>query len=592
MKYSLGSSSRRGRAALPLGVAALVGLPLFIAGGSPSVSAVTPNLPVFPNNLVVFPNRDFVTIEGFSEYQGKTGLVEVTRPKVGVVGSAEGVMSGEDVAFEINHPGGYCWGEGTGLDVTPDIQAGDIVSLSIDGEQIAATTTLDVAADDAVMPDAKTVVVTGRIGDGVISDQMEQRIIEPALVDTSIARRDVRALPGPMVPSDKGGYSSELLFDEAADTFKATYVFDVESEAFIAAHAGLGERAMAWELVDEQGNRQGLTIAENGEPGGPGMGGCPNGPLQSGPPGPSKMDAVDVTGGIKVNWTPAVAIPGTPAILGYRVTAVSKLPINGEFVEIGRRIMNPAASSTTLTGVASAGYNVNVVSLSDVGETFPALPVPVKAPDTMAPTVSASPSGGSYSVAQQVTLTSNEFGADIYFTLDGSNPITGGQLSSSAARYTAPITVSAATTLKFVAFDPSNNVSSIVTEEYTITNDPVAAAARNQRGHGRSRRGDAELGGFRSRDPGGDHPRIRGQGVHERRCNDTGEDCGDGRYRDVDHDRWSDRRHAVLVHRQREELGEPGVRSAFGEVRPGDPAGCSRCRLRALTSQAWCAAPR
>ncbi len=62
------------------------------------------------------------------------------------------------------------------------------------------------------------------------------------------------------------------------------------------------------------GNRQGLTIAENGEPGGPGMGGCPNGPLQSGPPGPSNSVAVDVKDGIQVNWTPVVAIPGTPAI--------------------------------------------------------------------------------------------------------------------------------------------------------------------------------------------------------------------------------------------------------------------------------------
>ena len=102
---------------------------------------------------------------------------------------------------------------------------------------------------------------------------------------------------------------------------------------------------MAWELVDELGNRQGLTIAENGEPGGPGMGGCPNGPLQSGPPAPTKKEAVDLAGGgIKVNWTPAVAIPGTPAILGYRVTAVAKTATNGEQVEIGRRIMNPGAT--------------------------------------------------------------------------------------------------------------------------------------------------------------------------------------------------------------------------------------------------------
>ena len=53
------------------------------------------------------------------------------------------------------------------------------------------------------------------------------------------------------------------------------------------------------------------------------MGGCPNGPLQSGPPGPSGMSAVNVPGDVKVNWTPAVAIPGTPAITGYRVTAVA-----------------------------------------------------------------------------------------------------------------------------------------------------------------------------------------------------------------------------------------------------------------------------
>ena len=76
---------------------------------------------------------------------------------------------------------------------------------------------------------------------------------------------------------------------------------------------------MAWEFTDPDGNRQGMTIAENGEPGGPGMGGCPNGPLQSGPPGPTSVVAAEVPGGIQVNWTPVVAIPGTQPILGYRV---------------------------------------------------------------------------------------------------------------------------------------------------------------------------------------------------------------------------------------------------------------------------------
>ena len=101
---------RRVRAAIPLGIAALVGLPLVLAAGNPSVGAATANLPVFPDNLLVFPNRDFVTVEGFADHVGQSGTLEVTRPGVGVVGSAVGVVSGGDVAFEVNHPGGILLG--------------------------------------------------------------------------------------------------------------------------------------------------------------------------------------------------------------------------------------------------------------------------------------------------------------------------------------------------------------------------------------------------------------------------------------------------------------------------------------------------
>ena len=402
-----------------------------MAGGSSSVGAVTPNLPVFPDNLVVFPNRDFVTVEGFERFVDQVGKIEVTRPGVGVIGSAESVISGDEVAFEINHPGGVCWGDGTGVEVTPDIQAGDVVSLSIDGEEIAATTTQDAYASDSVLSlDAENRAVIMTVS-GHVADDVEVDELRAAHHRAGFGRHlDRSARCACVAGADRSVRQGWLLLGRRVrqgckDTFTATYIFDVEAEAAIAAAAG-GERAMAWELDDEVGNRQGLTIAEHGEPGGPGMGGCPNGPLQSGPPAPSKTEAVDVTGGIKVNWTPAVAIPGTPAILGYRVTAVAKTAINGEQVEIGRRIMNPSATSTTVTGVTSADYDVNVVSLSDVGETFPVQPVPVKATDTMAPTVSASPVGGSYAVAQQVTLSADEFGADIYYTLDGTNPITAG----------------------------------------------------------------------------------------------------------------------------------------------------------------------
>ncbi len=485
MKWSIGSSTRRGRgvgrgrAAIPLGVALVIGVPLVLAAGDSSVGAVTPDLPVFPDNLVVFPNRDFVTVEGFADHQGELGKIEVTRPGVGVVGSAIGEVSGGDVAFEINHPGGYCWGAGTGLNVTPDIQAGDVVSLSFNGIRDAATTTLDIFANDAVQ-NGTTVTVTGHVGNDVVHDNVEQRIIEPALVDTVIGKRDVRAVPGPLTPAPKGGYSSGLAFGDGDQTFTATYIFDNESDATIAANAGLGERGMAWEFVDAAGNRQGLTIAEHGEPGGPGMGGCPNGPLQSGPPAPTNVAAVNVANNsIKVNWTPAVALPGTPAILGYRVTAVAQTSTNSEQVEIGRRITNPGASSTTITGLAPGeSYDVNIVSLSSTGETFPAAHA-VPGTDVTPPTVSAAPVGGSYPAPQQVTLTANEFGSDIYYTLDGSDPISGDQLNTPApAHYDGPITISSPelTTLKFVAFDPSNNHSSVVTEQYVITNNPLPAA--------------------------------------------------------------------------------------------------------------------
>jgi hypothetical protein len=457
-----------------VGIAAalLVGLPSVLVGGPSSVGAVTPNLPVFPNNIMVFPNRDFVSLEGFSEHAGEAGLVRVTRPGVGVVGSAIGIVSGTDVAFEVNHPGGICWGAGTGLQVTPDIQAGDVVSLSFGGVEAAATTSLDVYANDAVQ-NGTTVIVTGHIGNSVDPANMEQRIIEPALVDTVIGKRDVRAVPGPLTPAPRGGYQSSLEFAPATQSFTATYIFDNASDAFIAANAGLGERAMAWEFTDAAGNRQGMTIAENGEPGGPGVGGCPNGPLQSGPPGPTSVVAVAVPGGIKVNWTPVVALPGTQPILGYRVTAISPM-VNTEQVEVGRRITNPGANSTTITGLVAGGtYDINVASFSSVGETFPPVTA-IPATDVTPPTVAASPAGGSYPVAQQVTLTANELGSQIFYTTDTSDPVTGPELSIN--HYTGPITIDADKTLKFVAFDPSNNVSSVVTEDYAITNNPVPAA--------------------------------------------------------------------------------------------------------------------
>ena len=63
-------------------------------------------------------------------------------------------------------------------------------------------------------------------------------------------------------------------------------------------------------------------------------------------------------------------------------------------------------------------------------------------------------SPGSVTAGSQVTLSSNQSGSDIYYTLDGSDPrADGGGVSSTATLYTGPITVNASTTITARAMD-------------------------------------------------------------------------------------------------------------------------------------------
>jgi N-acetylneuraminic acid mutarotase len=113
--------------------------------------------------------------------------------------------------------------------------------------------------------------------------------------------------------------------------------------------------------------------------------------------------------------------------------------------------INIAASTTlkyfALDGTGSSGIATEVYSLFD---TFP-------------PVTTASPSGGTYSAAQSVTLTSNET-ATVYYTLDGSTPTTGSMV------YDGSVSIAADTTLKFFARDTAGNTEAVKTEFYTINN--------------------------------------------------------------------------------------------------------------------------
>jgi hypothetical protein len=455
------------------------------AVGAAGTIAATAAVPAFPDNLVVFPDRDFISIEGFQNHVNETALVEVTRNGQ-VIGSAKGVVEAGDVAFEINHPGGVCWGAGTGLNVTPDIRPGDKVNISFNGIDAGDTTVQNAYVTGDATVSGNTLTVKGYAGPGVNQAQMEQRIINPDLVDTEIGKRDIRAIPGQLTPAPRGGYSSSLEFE--GTTFTATYVFTDAANALIASKSELGERAMAWQAEDADGNRQGLTIAEYGEAGGPGMGGCPAGPGDAGAPQPGSASVVRAPDkkSVTVKWKQATQVPGAAAITGYSVEAVQQAPNAAtENAVLGRRTV-AAAESTSIDGLDPAqGYDVEVRSIAG-GKMSDAYTVQVPSAadpgDTNAPAVTATPApnaDGTAVTASAIALAS-ELGADIYYTIDGTPAVDGALPSDTAKLYTGPIALSSQVTLHAVAFDRAGNFDT-VTGLYKPAADgvpvPVAVSA-------------------------------------------------------------------------------------------------------------------
>jgi hypothetical protein len=84
--------------------------------------------------------------------------------------------------------------------------------------------------------------------------------------------------------------------------------------------------------------------------------------------------------------------------------------------------------------------------------------------DTTVPVVAPSKLGGSYAGPQTVTLSSDKAGT-IYYTLDGSDP----SVSVTRFQYTAPISMTTTTILKYYALDAIGNASLVQTQIYAIT---------------------------------------------------------------------------------------------------------------------------
>lgn len=97
--------------------------------------------------------------------------------------------------------------------------------------------------------------------------------------------------------------------------------------------------------------------------------------------------------------------------------------------------------------------------------------------DDEPPVTTASPTGGSFTTAQSVTLSTTDThdpNPTIYYTTDGTDPIPG---AGNTYIYTAPISITSTTTLMFYAVDASFNLEATNTEVYILdTVTPVTTA--------------------------------------------------------------------------------------------------------------------
>ena len=385
----------RGRSRRTLARTAAVGL---VLAGTAALAGQALAVPAFPNNIVVFPQRDFVTIEGYQGRVGQQAVVTVTRSGV-ETSRAVGTIAAGDVALEINHPGGVCW-----QGVTPDIKPGDVVRVSFPGGASDSTRTQRPAV--TAQPDdtgfrkvgAFDLVVEGTRGTVPFS-RIEQRIVAPDLKDTDVGRRDIRApgRPGPytstLEPNGPTGFTATYHFVTDGDTtaLEATRMRDLAAEGQM--------RALSWQVTDGAGNRQGLTIAEFGELGGPGMGGCPQGPSAAAPNAPTGVTATAGNQSATASWTPVAAIPDGSPINGYKVTAVNTTSNVETSVNVG--LCTTACTATVPNLTNGATYRIQVRAENEAGG--------LSRPGTAAGTLSPAGAGAGRPVAPTaVTATAGD----------------------------------------------------------------------------------------------------------------------------------------------------------------------------------------
>jgi hypothetical protein len=134
----------------------------------------------------------------------------------------------------------------------------------------------------------------------------------------------------------------------------------------------------------------------------------------------------------------------------------------------------PRTDGSSLTYDASKAVHIDLgnTTLKFIGKNQSGGLSPVYAESyVIGSTPTASPAGGAYNTAQTVTLKPSDSKSSVYYTLDGSDPRPN---VGTTLLYSAPLSLTSTTTLKFVEAFADGTLSPIVTEAYNL--DAVAPA--------------------------------------------------------------------------------------------------------------------
>ncbi|WP_321423208.1 chitobiase/beta-hexosaminidase C-terminal domain-containing protein [uncultured Methanobacterium sp.] len=137
---------------------------------------------------------------------------------------------------------------------------------------------------------------------------------------------------------------------------------------------------------------------------------------------------------------------------------------------------DPTTGSTHYTGpISITNEGVTTLKYLAVDGSSSATGSNVYTIDKTAPTVTASPGGGTYHTAQNITLNTTDYSTTTtYYTADGTDPT----VSSNRTVYSNPIPVYTSTTLKYAALDAAGNWSPVYTQIYNmVSTTPPAVSA-------------------------------------------------------------------------------------------------------------------